>query len=305
MAHQFLFKTTLLMLLTAGIQTTAQAQESTKPAPANPAAQANPAKPILAPVLPTPQVLAEEPISTESVPSTQVWDEPGILGLPNSYGVNGYPFWASAETLLWAVKAGHTPALATNGTLASGGALVPGATTLFGGNMDYQTRVGGRFGMGYWFDPEQTIGIEGNYFFLGGPSNNYSTNSAGNPGSMILARPFTNAINGLPSSQIISFPGITSGGIGISSNTFFQGAQLNGIYNLINSGGGGGMGKAGYGAGYGQGNSYNSGFRMDAIGGFMYLNLNESLDIHENLLVLPSAPAPFVSGSEGRTNRFS
>jgi len=203
---------------------------------------------------------------------------------------NGTRFWVGAEVLPWWIKQGHTPPLATSGTVASSGALGPGTTTLFGGDQDYNLRLGGRFTAGYWLNSGQTKGIEGSYFFLTGPADNFNANSNDLPGSMVLARPFFNPISGTQDSQLISFPGITSGAVGITSSSQLQGAQLNLICNLCccrNSC-----------CDCCQTNCWNSyGYRVDMITGFAYFGLRENLAITENLTFLPTAPSPpFVPG---------
>ena len=110
-------------------------------------------------------------------------DSLGCLSAPGCAGEsfylgNGNRFWGSGEFLLWSIKQGHVPPLATTGTLASGGVRGPGTTTLFGGDQDYDARLGGRFTIGYWLDSCQTKGIEASYFFLNGPSNDFSASSS-------------------------------------------------------------------------------------------------------------------------------
>ena len=223
-------------------------------------------------------------------PLSDNWTEPPLVENSTYYG-NNNRFWGGAELLLWWLKPGHTPPLVTSGTTASLGAIGPGTTTLIGGNQNSDPQLGGRFTLGGWLDSGRTIGIEGSYFFLNGPSNNFSTSGTGAPGSSVLARPFINAITGLQDSQLIAFPGVTSGTAQVSSSSQFQGAQLNGIWNLCCCESCCQTGCCQAAAGE------LTGYRVDMIGGFRYLNLNENLVITENITVLPTAPAPFVPGS--------
>jgi hypothetical protein len=214
----------------------------------------------------------------------------------SSYYGNGNRLWCSTEFLLWWIKQGNVPALATSGTLDSLGALGPGTTTLFGGGLNYGEQPGGRFTIGYWLDSNQTHGIEASYFFLGGPSNNFSASSTDLPDSLVLARPFFNVITGMQDSQLVSYPDIISGVVGISSSSQLQGAELNLVCNryccsdccptdccatncsLTDS-------------------SRVSGPHVDLIAGFRYLGLNEDLGITENLTTLATAPSPpFIPG---------
>jgi hypothetical protein len=220
---------------------------------------------------------------------------PGCEGEFCRYG-NGNRLWCSAEFLQWWIKQGQVPPLATVGTVNSLGALGPGTTTLFGGDLNYGERLGGRFTIGYWLDSCQTRGIEASYFFLGGPSDNFSASSSDLPGSLLLARPFFNVNSLLQDSQQVSFPDIINGSIGISSNSQLQGAEFNLVCNrccCCND--------------CCQTDScqtdscqtdccYQSGHRVDLIAGFRYLGLNEDLHIAENLTFLPTAPSPFVPG---------
>lgn len=138
-------------------------------------------------------------------------------------------FWGSAEFLLWWTKDGNVPPLVTGGTPASGGVPGrPGTTTLFGGDLDYEERPGVRFTLGSWLNCDCTKGIELSYFFLDGGADGFGASSS----SAVLARPFFNVITGLPDVQLIAFPGISTGGVRVNSNSDLQGADLNMICNL-------------------------------------------------------------------------
>ncbi len=234
---------------------------------------------------------------TQPAPLAENWAAPSLAGNASYFGNSAYAgsgnrVWVSAGLMVWGLKAGHTPPLLTSGT-----------STVYGGNQNNDARLGGRFTMGAWLNPGQTKGIEGSYFFLNGPSETFSTSS---PGTPVLARPFTNAITGLPDSQLISFPGVIGGSAVVSTSSQFQGAQLNGICNLCcscptNCCSTGCCQTGGYQTGY----STQTGYRMDMIGGVQYLSLNESLVITENLLILPTAPPALDPGSTTMvTDRF-
>lgn len=246
-----------------------------------------------------PQPVSEVP----SAPPPDNWTSPPLVSDStyfgsSAYSGNGGRAWFGADVLLWAIKPGNSPALVTSGTTTSLGALGPGTTTLYDGNQNYDNRIGGRFTGGFWLDPGRTKGVEASYFFLNGPSETYSTSGDGAPGSSVLARPFVNAITGLQDSQVISFPGVSSGNVLVSSGSQLMGAELNGLCNLCCSCPmnccSTGCCQTGYGAG---GYMNQSGYRVDMIGGFRYLYLNEDLVITENITFLPTAPAPFDPGS--------
>jgi hypothetical protein len=151
---------------------------------------------------------------------------------------------------------------------------------LFSGEgVDRDPFSGARFTAGYWLDCGQTKGIEASYFFLGSRSQNFTSNSSGAPGSSILARPFFDVSSGLPNSQLIAFPGLGSGTVGVHSTTRLQGPEANLICNLCCSCGD--CGDCG-----GPARSY----RVDLIGGFRYLELSEGLGVVEDTQVLPESP---------------
>jgi hypothetical protein len=112
-------------------------------------------------------------------------------------------------------------------------------------------------------DCGQTKGIEASYFFLGSRSNDFTANSSGTPGSPVLARPFFDVSSGLPNSELIAFPGLASGIVGVHSTTRLQGPEANLICNLCCSCGDC-CGPA-------------RGYRVDLIGGFRYLDLIHTL----------------------------
>ena len=236
---------------------------------------------------------------TQSAPPPENWTPPPLVG-SYLYAGNRSRYWASADLLFLSIKPGQTPPLVTTDTTGGMGGAIgdPNTAILYGGNQGYNMLPGGRFTMGSWLDQGQTSGVEASYFFLNGPSDNFSASSDGAPGSLVLARPFINAINLDQDRQQISITGISGGSALVSSNSFFQGAQLNGICNLCcscptNCCSTSCCQTVGYQPGY----INQSGYRVDLIGGFQYLNLNENLVITENIAFLPTAPPPFVPGS--------
>ena len=139
------------------------------------------------------------PVAGGPVMTTAPIEGPAMYGGMNC-GPNGpcgcptdgcCPWYGRAEYLLWWTKGmpNSTP-LATSvapGT-PTGGTPIPGAvggagtTVIMGGSdIDLGTRQGGRFTLGRWFDPQQTVAIEGSYFFLGSQSESQSAASLGEP----------------------------------------------------------------------------------------------------------------------------
>ncbi|HEX3726774.1 MAG TPA: BBP7 family outer membrane beta-barrel protein [Pirellulales bacterium] len=138
-------------------------------------------------------------------------------------------FWGRAEYLYWFVRGEQTPALVTSspvGTPQGSAGLLPGSSVLYGGSqINGQGRSGGRFTLGYWFDPNETIGIESTTLVLQQANTSYG--SGFSTGSPILARPFANAATGLPDANLIAFPGLVAGQIGVASTTKAVGTEIN------------------------------------------------------------------------------
>lgn len=131
----------------------------------------------------------------------------------------GGRFWFRADYLMWWTKAAHVLPLASTGPLD-----VDGTDVLFGGNeVDLGMRSGGRFTMTYWTCPLQDVGIEGSYLFLGSKAASYANSNAG---TSSLGRPYVNATNGVESFDVITAPGVASGGIEIQTGNELMAAEL-------------------------------------------------------------------------------
>ena len=126
------------------------------------------------------------------------------------------------------------PPLVTTSPAASGGVLeAPGTTVLFGGSrLDEDAHSGGRFTVGGWLNECQTIGVDGDYFFLGSRSVDFTAGSNGLPGSQLLARPVVNAITGMETAEIIASPGTVAGNVHVTSSSRLEGAGTNVLANL-------------------------------------------------------------------------
>ena len=199
-------------------------------------------------------------------------------------------FWANAEYLLWWTKGDHLPPLVTTGPA---NAPLPGAlgalgtTTLFGGNVGNNNDPvsGGRFALGLWLDCTQACGFETEYFFLGNHSNNFTATSTGAAGTIVLARPFTDAISGLPNVQFVAFPGVAGGTISVTSDSRFQSIGGNFLFDLCS------ILPQSRGATSDNCHGAANGYRVNVIGGFRYFDLRERLRIDETRQVLANAPA--------------
>jgi hypothetical protein len=170
-------------------------------------------------------------------------------------------FWGRAEYLYWFVQGEQTPALVTTsplGTPQAAAGVLPGASVLFGGSpINNQGRSGGRLTLGYWFDPNETVGVENTSLFLQQAHTSFSAAGAGNP---ILARPFANAATGVNDADLISFPGLVSGSIGVAATTKVLGTEVN-FRRMI---------------------AVNRNRRMDMLLGYRFLRFDEGLEVATN-----------------------
>jgi hypothetical protein len=206
------------------------------------------------------------------VDSCPLWRRPlaWLFQPGNCENTPPYCVWFNSEYLLWAIKDARLPALVTSspaGTPRSMAGVLgaPGTTTLFGNDsIDMEARSGARFTLGVWFDPNQTVGLQGSGFFLGDRTVNFT---AGSPGMPILARPFVDATTGLEASELVAFPGVISGAVVVRAESQFHGADLDLRANLWNG----------------------CCWRFDLLGGVRYLGLDESLLIAENLTAGPAS----------------
>src|SRR5579872_32888 len=99
---------------------------------------------------PNVEIIQPEPVipdANAANPTEELAPEPPVGPDPR--------LWARAEYLLWFTKTGRVPPLLTTGLNTD---KIPGALgnadtrVLFGGELDYHERNGGRFSLGYFLD---------------------------------------------------------------------------------------------------------------------------------------------------------
>jgi hypothetical protein len=184
--------------------------------------------------------------------------------------------WASAEYLLWWIKDSQLPPLVTASPASAAGVLGPSTGVLVGGSdLDHDAFSGGRFIVGFWLNDCHTIGLETEYFFLGTRTDSLSVSGFGGANSGAIARPFINAVTGREDSELVSFPGLVSGTVNVSTSSRLWGAEENAVINLCCS--------------CESCSCTPHGYRVDLLAGFRYLELDEGLTISESLTVLPTA----------------
>jgi len=106
----------------------------------------------------------------------------------------------------------------------------PTTTVLFGNEWtNNDARSGYRITMGYWFRCCCRLGIEADYFDLGGQTARYYASSTGDP---VLARPIYDSVNEIQTSVAIAYPGLVDGNVDVRSFDYFQSTGVNLRYNL-------------------------------------------------------------------------
>ena len=192
-------------------------------------------------------------------------------------------FWIRGESLIWWTNGMNTPALLVSsppGTAQrNAGVLgVQGNTTLFGGeDLFTDSRSGGRFRFGKWFDRCNWVGFETDFFFLNGENNGFHDCTVGN---QIIGRPFTDAEEG-PSAELIDFPGLVAGTAHIDAETSLLSVNPRLRVNLSCEN-------------FATPTRFDpcatGGYRFDMLVGYRYMRLDDDLTIRENLMA-PTAGA--------------
>src|SRR5262245_7150744 len=160
----------------------------------------------------------------ESTPAPDISE----LLADQSAGASEHGAWRFVgEYLLWWTKNARVPPLLTTGptTDARPGALgQPFTKLLYGDNLDFQERHGGRFTLEIQLGSGSAWSLAANSYLL--PSRNVGV-SLSSPGNPVLARPFFDAVNLREDSSVVTFPGMASGGVEIRSDSFLHGAEVN------------------------------------------------------------------------------
>lgn len=185
--------------------------------------------------------------------------------------------WIRAEYLLWWLSASKLPPLVTTSSpgtpqIETGVLGAPTTSVLFGdSHVNGDVRSGGRITLGGWLGCDQCLGIEGSFFILEGKGTHFSASSNGNP---ILARPFTDATTGMPSSEFIAFPGVVAGSIDDSVvSKQLLGAGLLFRHHVC----------------------CGCNYFVDALAGYRYLYYSQGINMTEDLMsTLPSTQFPFI-----------
>jgi hypothetical protein len=221
---------------------------------------------------------APAPAVVTSVPATPVL-ESGTTGpaIPR--------VWASTDYLAWWIRPAQltAPLVTVNPNPATIAALnEPGTRILAGGrDVGLGTFSGMRATLGGWLDDEASLGLEVSGFLLEQNSSHFSASVPG--GGSVLAIPNFSPVpfNGAPAGET----SLNSGGGPMSVTTRYAsrlwGSEINALSNLYT----------------------NDTSRLDLIGGFRYLDLEESLRLRA---LFPAGPGASVLTQDafGTRNQF-
>ncbi|HBJ33966.1 MAG TPA: hypothetical protein DDZ51_04215 [Planctomycetaceae bacterium] len=210
--------------------------------------------------------------------------------------------WVSFEYLGWWQRGMALPPLVTTsgtGTAAANAGVIGQnnpTRVLFGGEDVFEDGFsGGRLQFGIWLDRCHTWSAAAEYFELGSRTESFSATSNGaNP---ILARPFVNVLNGLNDSQIVAYPGIANGGLTASATSSLAGGGFH-FRRQTNCNSGCGHGILCDGC-----STFHS--RTDALFGYRYLQLDESISVHENFTGINPAGSFQINDQFRTMNQFN
>jgi hypothetical protein len=196
------------------------------------------------------------------------------------------PGWDDCEFLLWWPRSQALPPLVTASRSGQPPVLgSPGASVLIGGHsQNNQDIAGGRFVLGAAINSEETLGLEGAYFFLGSRTLKETIRSQNNPAAVSLGLPFVNSDTGHRDVFLIAAPGVSTGSVYFSSTTRLQGAEGNLIANFVDE----------------------TAVRVNGIIGYRYLMVNQGIALADQRTELGAGGAygPIYDGFDGH-NQFN
>ncbi|MCM2374262.1 BBP7 family outer membrane beta-barrel protein [Aporhodopirellula aestuarii] len=223
----------------------------------------------------------------------------GYTGIPSVGSLIGVKpancLWLRGEYLHWWTEGMQTPALATtspDGTAQDEAGVLgfDNTTVLFGGGkINDDSTSGIRLKGGFFLTSTAAFGIEGEYFSLKEHNDGFS----GGTGRQILARPFYDTDADQQTSQLIDYPGLVDGSLGIGSDSDLTSYLIAGRASLCPTCGGNCV-------------ACRNTDRVDWIVGYRHIRLEDGLSFSENLESLdPAAPGTIQLSDHFRTtNEF-
>ena len=220
-------------------------------------------------------------------------------------------WYGRLEYLAWRTKGMSLPPLVTTSEIGTpvqdAGVLGLDSTRILVGNQDVleRTREGGRLTIGRWFSPCTKNGLELEIFAIGRESEWLAFCSPGDP---ILARPFFNVLRDEQDAELVAYPGIVAGSVGVAVDSELSSFALRYRRNLrcwpvMPRGQYGCDGCVGCDAPCGPIGTR----RLDATIGYRYLRLDDALLINERLGTLDTdTPSNFnLTDVIGTRNEFN
>jgi hypothetical protein len=183
--------------------------------------------------------------------------------------------WVGIEALLWWTKNQPQPIpLITTGPASEGpnaGNLGQPGTTSLNGPLHFGVTGGMRIYAGAWLDADHTFGLDGSFFFLGRLSAGFGASDRTGTGSIVINTP----VNGANFSTQVSAPGYDTGNVSVDATSRLAGGDINVLYNLYRAGG----------------------LTINLLGGYRYLELDESLTITANSLMFVTTQYTDAAGN--------
>jgi hypothetical protein len=227
-------------------------------------------------------------------------------------------FFGSADYLLWQIRKGRLPSTAmmvpvgviafdtsdTVTTSPTGTPTFPGTQSRgyapasiqnqasFGAGpfTDLGSQNGGRFGLGFWLDEDQSFGMEAGFFFLERGSDRFAAISAQSPNQFIIRTDFTTTLfligaggerTPLRSFDVFVVREAASSLTGVASATLY-GGEINSRATFLRVGG----------------------FDFGGLTGFRYLNFKDELAIFSNIFLRqPAGIAPTSTDTDASLSR--
>jgi len=225
-----------------------------------------------------------ELLTPPAIPPSSADDAPLVVagdGAPN--GAPGPRLLVSVDYVLWWLREGRMPATLTTSPQTSHGLPGQPGTQILYGDDRLETRHGDRFNgirptLAYWFDDAETVGVEGNAFFLERDSTHFKAIS---DGGTLLARVYENP-DGSPASAVIGGDAPagprTGGFVGYTRVELF-GEEANLVAPLF----------------------VGDGFRLEALAGARFLQMRDRTDLTATGRTLPDQTTLFGLEDHYRT----
>ncbi len=199
--------------------------------------------------------------------------------------------WVSLEYLGWFQDGMELPPLVTTSTdpnvpRAEAGVLgVPTTRVLYGGGAVLDDALeGGRLRFGVWLDRCHTWGLGAELFGFNTETDTFAATSTGNP---ILARPFFNTETGNEDAELVAYPDVLSGTVGVTASSRLRGGGFH--FRQLR------CCDEGCSRWLFCGCPEHYCTRTEAMFGYRYLQLDESVQINENLISTDTtAPGSFA-----------